>query len=87
MNALIDKETNACVYIFSNDVVVKIQNDSTIVGDPVEFIIADMNLKNCKLIQNVEQPENYMGWKYLWINGSWQLNPDFKPPTFDENKS
>lgn len=87
MKTIIRKNNNVSLYLFSDDEVVDVQKDKTLVGNPLKFTIADCNSDNCVLIENVTEPEDWYGHKYRYSNGwianvDWNPNPSIYPPGF-----
>ena len=82
MKTIIEISTNCSKYLFSDDIQVAMKNDVIEVGDPdnLEFIISDMNANNSKLIKGVTEPEDWFGCKYNYVNGVWELCPDWVDP-------
>lgn len=76
MKTIIDSE-NCSKYLFGDDVIVTIGNDSTSIGNPVQMIISDLNSGNATLVEGVDEPEDWVGCKYLYVNGVWELCPDW----------
>ena len=64
MKTIVDNTTNVSKYLFADDKAVIMGADVITVGDPVEFIIGDMNSGNATLIEGVSTPEYYFGCKY-----------------------
>lgn len=81
MKTITRNDNNVSIYLFDDATYVDIQADKTIVGDPVQFIIDDCNDSNTTLFENVSNPENWQGWKYLYTESDgWVLNPDWIDP-------
>lgn len=81
MKTIVRNETNVSLYLFDDSEVVDIGADQTVIGNPPRLIIADCNTSNAILFENVTDPGDWAGWKYLYTaGGGWQLNPDWNPP-------
>ena len=52
MKSLIHNESNVSYYLFEDNTAVGLGNQ-TAVGDPVQFYIADLNVSNSTIIENV----------------------------------
>ena len=72
---------NVSVYLFEDNKSVALGSDSTIVGDPEEFIISDCNSSNSVMNTNVTAPEDWAGGKYDFDGTTWSLNSDYVEPT------
>lgn len=79
MKTLVRKGTNVSLYLFEDATVVDIQENQTVVGNPLEFIISDCNSSNSYLVENVTSPADWNGWKYQYTT-DWFLNPTYKEP-------
>jgi hypothetical protein len=79
MKTIIRIPENISLYLFADDKPVSIGSE-TIVGEPVELIIADCNSNNSEMIGNVTPPEDWIGAKYCFDGANWTLNPDYQPP-------
>ena len=84
MKTLIRTETKVSLYLFADSETVDVQADRVVVGDPETLIIGDCDSSNATLIENVTEPTEWTGWKYLY-DGEWQTNPDYvAPPALEE---
>lgn len=83
MKTIIDQE-NCSKFLLDDNMTVDIRDDVTIVGHPVQFIVADLNSGNATLIENVTEPEDWYGCKYNYVNGVWELCPDFVDPRLEQ---
>lgn len=61
-------EDNVSLYLFSDETLVTIEADKTIIGDleNPECIILDCNTSNVFFYENVSDPGDYFGWKYTY---------------------
>ena len=82
MKTIIENETNCSKYLFADDKQINITDIHIEVGDPanLELIIGDMNSSNATLIEGVTEPDDYFGCKYNYVNGVWELCPDWVDP-------
>lgn len=70
---------NISLYVFEDTEVVNVGADKTIIGDPAQLIVSDCNSTDTVLHENVTTPpEDWVGWKYLYIDGVWSLNPKWR---------
>ena len=74
----ITNDTQISIYVFEDDKVLDITAENIIVGDPVEFIIADCNSSNTTLHEGVESPGDWIGSKYLFDGTNWTANENYK---------
>jgi len=82
MKTIIENGTNCSKYLFSDDKQLNFTADHIEVGDPanLDFIIGDMNSGNATLVEGVTEPEDWYGCKYNYVNGVWELCPDWTDP-------
>lgn len=84
MKTIIRNENGASIYLFDDATVVDIQTDKVIVGDPPEFIISDCNQSNVTVVDVENSISDWVGHKYLLIDGVWEPNPEYVAPAEDE---
>ena len=80
---------NCSKYLFADDKQLNITADHIEVGDPanLDFIIGDLNANNSTLIEGVTEPEDWYGCKYNYVDGAWELCPDWVDPRLEENQA
>ena len=85
MKTIID-EINCSKYLFADDKQVNMKVNCIEVGDPasLDFIVADLNSGNATLIEGVTEPDDWYGCKYNYVNGVWELCPDWDDPRIEE---
>ena len=83
MKTLIRTETKVSLYLFANSETVDVQADKVVVGNPETLIICDCDSSNSTLIEDVTEPTEWAGWKYLY-DGEWKSNPDYVAPEAPE---
>ena len=84
MKALVRKESNIALYLFSDSETVAVGGDKTVIGDPATLIIADCTTENTTLFEGVDEPSEWAGCKYLYTaDGGWASNPDYVAPEAD----
>jgi len=81
MKTLVKNSDNTSLYVFQDNEPLDIQADKIVVGDPEHLIIGDCNSDNVTLYENVTQPSDWTGGKYLFDGASWTLNPSYTEPT------
>ena len=81
MKTIVRLDTNVSLYIFDDNQVVNIQDNQTVIGDPVIMCIADCDSSNVVLFENVTPPADWYGHKYLYtVDNGWELNPAWVDP-------
>ena len=81
MKTIVRNYNNVSLYLFNNDEKLIITENDITVGEPPKFIIADCNSTNVTLFENVADPGDWIGWKYLYTEANgWELNPNWNPP-------
>lgn len=80
MKTIVRKGTNVSLYLFEDNVVLDVQDNHIVVGNPAMFIIGDCNASNVNVHENVADPGNWEGWKYFYDGQAWTLNPDWTQP-------
>tara|TARA_S200002703_G_scaffold157603_2_gene165892 strand:- start:132 stop:422 length:291 start_codon:yes stop_codon:yes gene_type:complete len=84
------KDKDICLYLFSDETQVDIQEGRMVVGHPLEpdFIVLDCFQSNAVLYENVTTPSGWTGWKYKYSSivtsgteeKSWVLNDQWQDP-------
>lgn len=80
MKTITFKSNNASIYIFDDAVELIVSNENIVVGNPVQFVIADCNTSNIDLHENVTPPQDWAGHKYLFDGSNWSVNPNWIDP-------
>lgn len=70
-------KNNVSLYMFDDNDVVVLSENSVSGGSPVELIISDCNIHNSVLVDVVSAPNDWIGGKYLYKNGNWLENPSW----------
>lgn len=83
MKTIVDAH-NCSKYLFADEKTVTVKADCIEVGSPVEFVIGDLNTSNATLIESVTEPDDWYGCKYEYVNGVWQLCPDWVDPRLEQ---
>jgi hypothetical protein len=87
MKTIVRKETGLSTFLFNDNVNINVFADKVEIGDPVQFTIADCNLENCIVYENVSQPVDYVGGKYFYSDNTWSTNPDFVDPRIGRDQA
>jgi hypothetical protein len=64
MKTIIDNETRTSKYLVADDYVINATETQTSMGDPVDFIIGDLDSTNSTVIEGVTEPDDWFGCKY-----------------------
>lgn len=80
MKTIVETATGLSKYLLADDVVVTLNADHIVVGEPPQFIIADLNADNAVVYEGVTAPEGWSGNKYTFDGSDWTLNPDWAEP-------
>lgn len=73
-------KNNSSVYLLNDSDFVEITSEYTIIGNPPIKIVSDCKTENAVLHENVTAPEDWIGNKYLYMDGQWLNNPDYIEP-------
>jgi len=85
MKTIVETSTGLSKYLLADDVVITATADNITVGDPAQFIIADLNSGNTTITENVTNaPEDWTGNKYTFDGTAWTANPDWVDPDAEE---
>lgn len=81
MKTICFKESTISAYLCDDAEFVNINEENIIIGDPVRFIVLDMNSFNATLHEKIQAPNDWKGLKYFFDGSTWSLNSDYlKPP-------
>jgi hypothetical protein len=80
MKTIVEIATDLSKYLLADDVEVAINADHIIVGEPTQFIVADLNADNAAVYEDVTAPADWTGNKYTFDGASWELDPDWVDP-------
>ena len=85
MKTIVETSTGLSKYLLADDVTITATSDNITVGDPAQFIIADLNSGNTTITENVTNaPADWTGNKYTFNGTTWAANPDWVEPTEEE---
>jgi len=71
MKTIIDNQTKTSKYLVADDYVIESSESSITMGDPVDFIIGDLNSTNSTVIEGVTEPDDWFGCKYTYADGTF----------------
>ena len=82
MKTIIENGTNCSKYLLADDVSVVIEPGFIKITEPDGSgpRVGDMNATNATLIEGVTEPDDWVGCKYNYVNGAWELCPDWADP-------
>lgn len=80
MKTITRNGSNVSLYLFSDETLIDVQPDKTIIGDPEQLIILDCNVTNITVHEQVSEPEAWRAWKYFYDGQAWTLNPEWIDP-------
>lgn len=87
MKTIVETSTKLCKYLLADNVTITATSDSITVGDPAQFIIADLNSGNATITENVTNaPSDWVGNKYKLDGTTWSANPDWVDPSEDDGE-
>jgi len=70
MKTIIRNSTSHSLYIFPEDAIVSVGDNSIVTPN---LIIGDLNSSNATLVENVTPPDDWTGGKYMYTGGEWVL--------------
>jgi len=87
MKTIVETSTKLSKYLLADDVTITATSDSITVGDPAQFIIADLNSGNTTITENVTNaPDDWTGNKYKLDGTTWSANSDWVDPDADDGE-
>ena len=87
MKTIVETSTKLSKYLLADDVVITATADNITVGDPAQFIIADLNSSNATITENVTNaPSDWVGNKYKLDGTTWSANSDWVDPSEDDGE-
>jgi len=87
MKTIVETSTKLSKYLLADDVAITATSDDITVGDPAQFIIADLNSGNTTITENVTNaPDDWKGNKYFLDGTTWSANPDWVDPEADDGE-
>ena len=85
MKTIVETSTKLSKYLLADNVTITATADNITVGDPPQFIIADLNSSNATITENVTNaPSDWTGNKYKLDGTTWSANPDWVDPDAEE---
>jgi hypothetical protein len=84
VKTIVENATSLSKYLLDDAEVVVLNEDNIVVGNPAEFIIADLNASTATVYENVTAPADWIGNKYTFDGTDWTLNPAWVDPASPE---
>lgn len=82
MKTIVETETKLSKYLLADDVTITSTADNITVGDPVQFVIGDLNSTTVTITENVTNaPDDWAGNKYKLTGSTWSANADWVDPS------
>ena len=76
MKTIVETSTKLSKYLLADDVVITATANDITVGDPAQFIIADLTVVTTITENVTNAPEDWVGNKYKLDGTTWSANPD-----------
>ena len=87
MKTIVETSTKLSKYLLADDVTITATSDNITVGDPAQFIIADLNSSNATITENVTNaPSDWVGNKYKLDGTTWSANSDWVDADEDDGE-
>ena len=87
MKTIVETSTKLSKYLLADDVTITATSNDITVGDPAQFIIADLNSGNTTIVENITNaPSDWIGNKYKLDGTTWSANPDWVDPDEDDGE-
>lgn len=81
MKVITETSTQLAKYALADDETIVSTADDLQIGNPVKFIVADLNSTTVTITDNVTNvPADWMGNKYTFDGTTWTLNPNWVDP-------
>jgi len=81
MKVITETSTQLAKYALADDETIVSTADNLQIGDPVKFIVADLNSTTVTITDNVTNvPADWIGNKYTFDGTTWTLNPNWVDP-------
>jgi len=81
MKTIVETATGLSKYLLDDNVTITATSEHIVVGDPPEFIIADLNSNNAAVYENLTNTRaDWIGNKYKFDGTTWTQNPDWVEP-------
>ena len=81
MRTIVETSTGLSKYLLEDDVEITATAENIVVGDPVQFTIADLNSTTVTITDSVTNaPSDWVGNKYTFNGTKWTANPNYVEP-------
>jgi hypothetical protein len=80
VKTIVEKSTNLSKYMLDDAEAVALNANDIVIGNPVDFIISDLNASTVTVYEGVTAPADWIGNKYTFDGTEWTLNPEWVDP-------
>ena len=81
MKTIVETATRLSKYLLDDSVTITKAPDHIVVGDPMEFVIWDLNSTNATIYKNLDNTRSdWTGNKYTFDGTTWTQSPDWVEP-------
>jgi len=81
MKVITETSTQLAKYALTDSETIVSTADDLQIGNPVRFIVADLNTATVTITENVTNvPDDWVGNKYTFDGTKWTLNPNWVDP-------
>jgi hypothetical protein len=85
MKTIVENSTNLSKFIYEDDVVITMEADRIVIGDPEFLIVGCHNENDSTVYENVTNvPVDWTGNKFTFDGTTWTLNPNWVDPDAEE---
>ena len=81
MKTIVETATGLSKYLLDDSVTIAVNSNHIVVGDPPEFIVADLISDNATVYENLANTRSdWVGNKYTFDGTTWTQNPEWVEP-------
>jgi len=85
MKTIVENSTGLSKFVYENDVVITMEADRIVIGDPEFLIVACHNENDSTVYENVtDVPADWAGNKYMYDGTTWTQNLNWVDPNSEE---
>lgn len=79
MRNIVENSTGLSKFLLPDDTRIIMSETQIDVGpeEKLDFIVGCHSSNDCTLYENVTLPDDYVGNKYLYVDGEWSINPEW----------
>ena len=71
---------NLVIDVFEDDEVLDVQENKTLVGNPVHMVHSNIDTSNSTIVTDVTPPSDYANGRYMYSDGTWTANESWRDP-------